>query len=472
MFQDFEKMQKADALARRILSYSRNTLFMNLRFMENALSRLVFVPYVGTIATDMCRLYYDSAFVLKSFQQNDRNITRRYLHMIMHCIFRHAFISPSVDRDIWNLSCDIAVEYMIQELNLKCIDCSMESEQQKILISLKSNLKYMTAEKIYQYYIDENISKGQCEDLRAAFLLDDHEPWYSSSGSSGFGGEDGDSDSHENIGDHSTSQNNDLSDSTQFMFAMSHEEAKQVWGNISQQIQTDLETFGKQQGIGGGSLMQNLKAVNRERYDYAEFLRKFAVMGEVMQIDSDAFDYNFYTYGLSLYGNMPLIEPLEYKEVKRIREFVIAIDTSGSVSGELVQTFVTKTYNILKQQESFFSKVNIHIIQCDAEIQEDVKITSWEEFDQYLQTMKLHGFGGTDFRPVFSYVDELIQKKVFINLKGLIYFTDGCGEFPPKQPGYHTAFVFVDDDYNNYEVPVWAIKLILQSNEIMEKNGI
>lgn len=356
MFQDFEKMQKADALARRILSYSRNTLFMNLRFMENALSRLVFVPYVGTIATDMCRLYYDSAFVLKSFQQNDRNITRRYLHMIMHCIFRHAFISPSVDRDIWNLSCDIAVEYMIQELNLKCIDCSMESEQQKILISLKSNLKYMTAEKIYQYYIDENISKGQCEDLRAAFLLDDHEPWYSSSGSSGFGGGDGDSDSHENIGDYSTSQNNDLFDSTQFMFAMSHEEAKQVWGNISQQIQTDLETFGKQQGIGGGSLMQNLKAVNRERYDYAEFLRKFAVMGEVMQIDSDAFDYNFYTYGLSLYGNMPLIEPLEYKEVKRIREFVIAIDTSGSVSGELVQTFVTKTYNILKQQESFFQR--------------------------------------------------------------------------------------------------------------------
>lgn len=86
--------------------------------------------------------------------------------------------------------------------------------------------------------------------------------------------------------------------------------------------------------------------------------------------------------------------------------------------------------------------------------------------------MKLHGFGGTDFRPVFSYIDELIQKKVFINLKGLIYFTDGWGEFPPKQPGYHTAFVFVDDDYNNYEVPVWAIKLILQSNEIMEKNGI
>lgn len=54
---------------------------------------------------------------------------------------------------------------------------------------------------------------------------------------------------------------------------------------------------------------------------------------------------------------MPLIEPLEYKDVKRIKEFVIAIDTSGSTSGELVQRFVEKTYNILKQEESFFSKL-------------------------------------------------------------------------------------------------------------------
>jgi predicted metal-dependent peptidase len=52
---------------------------------------------------------------------------------------------------------------------------------------------------------------------------------------------------------------------------------------------------------------------------------------------------------------MPLIEPLEYKEVRRIKDFVIAIDTSGSVSGEEVQTFLQKTYNILLQENSFFS---------------------------------------------------------------------------------------------------------------------
>ena len=63
-------------------------------------------------------------------------------------------------------------------------------------------------------------------------------------------------------------------------------------------------------------------------------------------------------------------------------------------------------------------------------------------------------------------MDELIKEKEFRNLKGLIYFTDGCGAFPAKKPNYDTAFVFVDDDYNNPDVPPWAIKLVLQKDEI------
>ena len=100
------------------------------------------------------------------------------------------------------------------------------------------------------------------------------------------------------------------------------------------------------------------------------------------------------------------------------------------------------------------------------DIQEDRKITSQEEFDDYLAAMKLHGFGGTDFRPVFAYVDKLIQSKEFTNLKGLIYFTDGYGDFPARKPPYETAFVFIDDEYNNPDVPPWAIKLVLPSDEI------
>ena len=209
-----------------------------------------------------------------------------------------------------------------------------------------------------------------------------------------------------------------------------------------------------------------LGELNRERCNYENFLKKFATLGEVMKINDDEFDYIYYTYGLKLFGSMPLIEPLEYKEVKRVREFVIAIDTSGSTSGELVAKFLNKTYNILMSTESFFSKVNIHIIQCDARIQEAVKITDRNDFEACLKRLTVRGLGGTDFRPVFAYVDRLIRQHEFRRLQGLIYFTDGYGTFPEQKPEYRTAFVFVQDEYMNVKVPGWAMKVVLEKDEV------
>ena len=157
------------------------------------------------------------------------------------------------------------------------------------------------------------------------------------------------------------------------------------------------------------SILQNLEEATREHYDYGDFLRRFSVSGEDIQINDDEFDYVYYTYGLSLYGNLPLVEPLEYKDVNKIKEFVVAIDTSGSCRGEIVQAFLNKTYSILKSSENFFRKVNIHIIQCDSEVRRDTKITNDDEFEAFMREGKLEGFGSTDFRPVFSYVDRAIE---------------------------------------------------------------
>lgn len=139
---------------------------------------------------------------------------------------------------------------------------------------------------------------------------------------------------------------------------------------------------------------------------------------------------------------------MEYRENKRIREFVIAIDTSGSCQGKTVERFLRKTYNILKSSESYFERVNIHIIQCDEKIQRDVKVTTDEEFEKYMEDVELCGFGGTDFRPVFEYVDGLIRRHEFQDLKGLIYFTDGPGNLPGADADYQTAFVFVQEGYS------------------------
>lgn len=244
------------------------------------------------------------------------------------------------------------------------------------------------------------------------------------------------------------------------------EELARQWEDISRRIQVELETHLAQQGKGAGNLVAGLKALNRERYDYAQFLARFATLHEHMKVNPDEFDYIYYVYGLKHYGNMPLIEPLEYKEDRQVHDFVIAIDTSESCSGAVVQAFMRKTYNILKQAESFHSRVNVHVVQCDARIQQDTKITSLDQLELYLESLDLKGFGGTDFRPVFEYVDLLVEKGEFSDLQGLVYFTDGQGTFPRKPPRYDAVFAFLDDGYSDPEVPPWAYKVIVPLGEV------
>ena len=451
-----DQKEQLNNLALDVLKLSRNTLLVNLRFLDMALSQFTYHEIDdNTLLTDGKYLLYDPKHILRCYKSAKEIPVRDYLHIVMHCVFRHMFMDPTLNRVYWDLACDIAVQNVITELKLKAVTTARERQQAQYIAAIKKELKHVTAEKIYSYLRQSVPDPKKIAEIRGLFYADNHEIWYMTAAEieTRFG----------------ISQTNGSEagkeDETGAGMGVSAVMA-QVWQTISERMQVDLETFCKQRGLLPGSLTQNLAAVNREKYDYTAFLKKFAVMGEAMKINDDEFDYIFYTYGLQLYEKMPLIEPLEYKEIKAIKEFVIAIDTSGSTSGVLVQKFVQKTYNILKSTESFFTKINLHIIQCDADIQEDKKITCQEDFDEYLKTMQIRGLGGTDFRPVFEYVDQLRQSKEFTNLKGLIYFTDGNGAFPAKKPDYDTAFFFIDDDYNNPDVPSWAIKLVLQKDEI------
>lgn len=452
--------EKVEKIAQEVINLARSKLLVNMRFLDMALSRLNVSsnPEATNCSAVDGKVYiYDPKHILTAYRVEENLPTRNFLHSVFHCVFRHMFVNPNINRLYWDLACDIAVESVINDLGLPYLATLMSEKQQQFLDGFKEEIKTPSAEKVYRFLIDKKLPEEKMKTLALLFKGDDHFLWYLSDEEKGKMGIDGYSDD----GDDS-----DPDGDPTFGMGGIRIFLAQDWANISERMAVDIMSFGKLQGTEAGLLSQNLKEVNRERYNYEEFLKKFAVRGEIMKINPDEFDYNFYTYGLQLYENMPLIEPLEYKDVKRIRDFVIAIDTSGSVAGELVQKFVQKTYNILKSTESFFTKINLHIIQCDAAIQEDVKITSQREFDDYLKTMKLHGFGGTDFRPVFSYVTAMIECGEFDNLKGMIYFTDGYGTFPLKKPDYDAAFVFVDDDATDVDVPPWAIKLVLRTDEI------
>lgn len=222
-------------------------------------------------------------------------------------------------------------------------------------------------------------------------------------------------------------------------------------------------------GNSSGELSEELTIRNTGTYDFTHFLKQFARQGEEIKTDIESFDYIPYLYGLEHYGNIPLIEHLEYQEVNRLEELVIAIDTSGSCSLDIVRKFMEETYSILSNHENFFRKMNVYVIQCDSFIQDMAHITSEQDWQDYLKNLTIHGRGGTDFRPVFEYVEELRAKKELKDLKGLLYFTDGDGIYPEIPTDYKTAFVFYKEKEQHQKVPTWAACLTLDTERSNEK---
>ena len=82
------------------------------------------------------------------------------------------------------------------------------------------------------------------------------------------------------------------------------------------------------------------------------------------------------------------------------------------------------------------------------------------QLNEYMSHFTVKGGGGTDFRPAFAYVEQLMREKKFTKLRGLIYFTDGDGIYPRQKPDYETAFVFLQRTDKMKLVPTWAKCLI------------
>ena len=439
-----ERAERLQEIGSSILRVARDELYLGMRFLDVALSSFSYQMdgQVHGFGTDGRVMYFQPQMLGGLYRENRILVNRGYLHMVFHCIFRHFAWSGTegkkraddgitIQERMRDLSCDIAVEHMIDGMNYRSIRFSRSLLRRETYRLLEKEGKTLNAQRVYKILSEWNLNEKDLTNLEQEFRTDDHRYWESKKPDQ--------------------KPNPMLS---------------RKWGEINDGIETDLETFSQEAGERDGDFLEQIKTENRSRYDYREFLRKFAVFHEELAVDDDSFDYNFYTYGLRLYGNMPLIEPLESKEVKKIEEFVIVIDTSMSCSGELVRKFLEETYSVLSESESFFRRIHVHILQCDEKIQSDVVIENAMQLKEYMSHFTVKGGGGTDFRPAFAYVEQLMRAKKFTKLRGLIYFTDGYGIYPAKMPPYETAFVFMKEDYQDIDVPPWAIRLILDEEDL------
>lgn len=436
-------------VASEVLNFSRQRTLVNMRFLEPAIRMLTESPSKCMrnrsygMGTDGKNLYYNPEYVLRAYQKEKGFVSRMYLHLVVHGIFRHFFVNPQIEQRKWDLACDMATEYIIESWKLDFADISAGADEKRELDRIRKNVGLMNAEKIYRYL--KKTKESEIDRLEKIFRRDDHSFWYPET---------------KNRNDVIQVKSGQVNQNREVMF--SNQKLEELWKQAAKKIQVDLETFMKSRSGETGDFLVNLKLANRKKQDYSAFLRKFTRLGERMKINDEEFDYNFYTYGMQLYGNMPLIEPLEYKDVRVVKTFVTVIDTSGSVEEEKLRRFLEKTYQILKSGQKSEDRVNFHLIQCDALVQKDVKITSEKELEQVMEDLTLYGRGGTDFRPAFEYIEELRKNGELTNLNGMLYFTDGMGVYPRKKPEYQVAFIYDSEVLDEIpEVPAWAIRYLM-----------
>lgn len=432
----------------RVLAAVRQDLYLSMRYLYLALEKMPPMAdrRVNWLATDGSHIYYNPLQTVQRWSDDAVLVNRAYLHSVLHALFGHMYRRGDRDVEIWNVAADIAVEILIDGLTFKAVRKLVPDRREQVYRRLSEKTKVFSAERIYAV-LEQSEFETQIPLWAEWFLVDDHLFW--------------DDRSQEEKSPQERQQ---------------EDQERDMWKELRERTQTEMETYARTIGIEQTRLYQELSRENRERMDYREFLRRFAALREEMRLDLDSFDYGYYQYGMQLYGNMPLIEELEYKEEQSLQEFAIVVDTSGSCSKEVVSRFLEETVSVLEDAVGMHGpdgrqRLRCHIIQCDDQIQEVVTVTSPEELNQYLDEMQIKGRGGTDFRPAFDLAAEQKKSGVWKNLRGLLYFTDGYGIYPKQRPDFEAAFLIQEDvwpegkpPWQSEEFPVWCMHLELPGN--------
>ena len=174
-----EKQVRFVMAARDILGLVRSRLFIDFRFLDAAIGRLNIQndDLVRTTSTEGSTLYYNARYIVKTFNDEPNDLNRAVMHSVLHCIFRHPFVSDKINQPMWNLACDIAVETIITEMDSELLKCKGEQYQEETIANLKSTLKSMTAEGIYKYLNESALDEGSIKKMQEAFVRDNHLLW-------------------------------------------------------------------------------------------------------------------------------------------------------------------------------------------------------------------------------------------------------------------------------------------------------
>ena len=410
-------------------------------------------------ATDGIRLVFSRERVIEWTRDHGRLPSRELAHLVVHCLLLCPFKAREADEHAFSLAADVVAERIADDL--MGTSTNERSEAQTIVCD---QMAMDIGQPLSLKRLSEAFEEGRWENMQdswaTCFASDDHSLWYRSPSQTK--GEEEAKDKpetsptegqgHEHLIDQGTPSEEEL------------KAARKRWEKALEDAATEL----KDNDIGGaaGSEFREAAEALQDRLDLTEFLRRFCRMHERPHPSDADFDLIFYTYGLDLFGDMPLFEAAELRETRDLHSFVVALDTSASIDSLALARFVEVAFDVLKASGALGRGGSVHIMCADVKVQSDTVIASEGDLIQWKSNTTLVGGGGTDFRCVFERIGQLRSNKALRSVDGLVYLTDGDGIYPKVAPDYPVAFVLTPESGLAREVPSWALRLEMSQSDL------
>jgi predicted metal-dependent peptidase len=114
------------------------------------------------------------------------------------------------------------------------------------------------------------------------------------------------------------------------------------------------------------------------------------------------------------------------KLTERSYNIAFAVDTSGSVSATDLKACAGVICSLLDH----YKNVYVWVVEADTQVKKHYRLKSMDDFNY-----NVHGRGGTDFVQPLEWIQETLNPDI------VLYFTDGYGQAPEKEPKHQMVWV-------------------------------
>ena len=155
---DETKQNQMISIAEDVLRAAKDRIVANMRFMDSAIFALrekCDANREGVFGTDGVTLYYSPDYVISMGRDGISEMTYAYMHLLLHCMFRH-YKNPPENLQLWDIAADMAAEALIQSFEMDSFRHCREEEQREALTQVRRETEGLSAERIYRWLASGN----------------------------------------------------------------------------------------------------------------------------------------------------------------------------------------------------------------------------------------------------------------------------------------------------------------------------